>query len=42
LRGVEMIGKIKGVAVINFEKCDIVRHPLVSQIVEAFEKSKEE
>ncbi|OFY36983.1 MAG: phosphate starvation-inducible protein PhoH [Bacteroidetes bacterium GWF2_41_61] len=42
LRGVEMIGKIKGVAVINFEKCDIVRHPLVSQIVEAFEKSNEE
>lgn len=42
LRGVEMIGNLKGVAVINFEKCDIVRHPLVSQIVEAFEKSKEE
>ncbi|MDP3451894.1 MAG: PhoH family protein [Bacteroidales bacterium] len=37
LRGVEMIGKIEGVSVINFEKCDIVRHPLVTQIVKAFE-----
>jgi len=42
LRGVEMIGNIKGVSVINFEKCDIVRHPLVTQIVDAFEKSKED
>ncbi len=42
LRGVEMIENLKGVSVINFEKCDIVRHPLVSQIVEAFEKSKED
>jgi len=42
LRGVEMIGNLKGVSVINFEKCDIVRHPLVTQIVEAFEKSKED
>ncbi|MDP3436348.1 MAG: PhoH family protein [Bacteroidales bacterium] len=42
LRGVEMIGNLKGVSVINFEKCDIVRHPLVTQIVDAFEKSKED
>ncbi len=37
LRGVEMIGSIEGVSVVNFEKCDIVRHPLVTQIVKVFE-----
>ncbi len=42
LKGIELIGSIKGVSVINFEKCDIVRHPLVTQIVNAFEKYKEE
>ncbi|MHC1780461.1 MAG: PhoH family protein [Bacteroidales bacterium] len=42
VKGIEMTGKLKGVSVINFEKCDIVRHPLVSQIVDAFEKSEEE
>jgi len=37
LRGVDMIEKIKGVSVIHFDRGDIVRHPLVSQIVLAFE-----
>ncbi|GAB1473039.1 PhoH family protein [Bacteroidota bacterium] len=42
VKGIEMIGKLKGVSVINFEKCDIVRHPLVTQIVDAFEKEEQE
>jgi len=42
VKGIEMIGKLKGVSVVNFEKCDIVRHPLVTQIVDAFEKEEQE
>jgi phosphate starvation-inducible protein PhoH and related proteins len=38
LRGVELVKKIKGIAVINFETEDIVRHPLVTKIVKAFDK----
>ncbi len=38
LKGVELCGKIKGVSVINFSKEDIVRHALVTKIVNAFEK----
>lgn len=38
VRGVNMIGKIKGVSVVNFDKGDIVRHPLVTKIVMAFEQ----
>ncbi len=41
-KGVEITGKIKGVKVINFGKEDIVRHPLVSKIVNAFEKMEKE
>jgi len=37
LKGVEMVKNIKGVSVITFDREDIVRHPLVSQIVLAFE-----
>ena len=37
-KGIKMLGKIKGIAVINFGVEDIVRHPLVSKIVSAFEK----
>ncbi len=37
LKGVEMIKDIKGVAIVHFDREDIVRHPLVSQIVLAFE-----
>jgi len=40
LRGVELCGGIKGVSVVNFDKGDIVRHPLVTKIVDAFEKSE--
>ncbi len=41
-RGAEITGKLKGVRVINFGKEDIVRHPLVTKIVNAFEKIEEQ
>jgi Phosphate starvation-inducible protein PhoH, predicted ATPase len=41
IKGVNMLSDIKGVAIINFDKEDIVRHPLVTKIVEAFEVTEE-
>jgi len=41
-KSVNIIANIKGVAIVNFEKEDIVRHPLVIKIVEAFEKIDQE
>lgn len=41
-RGVELVKSIKGIAVINFGTEDIVRHPLVTKIVKAFDKYSEE
>lgn len=38
LRGIELLKNIKGIATISFKNADIVRHPLVSKIVKAFEK----
>ena len=38
LKGIELTRNIKGVAAIFFKNEDIVRHPLVSKIVKAFEK----
>lgn len=35
---IEMLRKIKGIAVVEFDKKDIVRHELVGRIVQAFEK----
>ena len=35
---IEMLRKIKGIAVVEFDKKDIVRHELVKHIVQAFEK----
>ena len=40
LRGVEIVKDIKGVAVINFGREDIVRHPLVSKIIKAFDEEE--
>lgn len=40
-QGAELVKKLKGVSIINFDRDDIVRHPLVSQIVLAFEKEEE-
>ena len=38
-RGVDLVKNISGISVINFGKEDIVRHPLVTKIVEAFDKN---
>lgn len=35
---IEMLRKIKGIAVVEFDRKDIVRHELVKHIVQAFEK----
>lgn len=40
-QGLKLLKGIKGIAVINFDTEDIVRHPLVSKIVSAFEKEEE-
>lgn len=40
-QGIKLLKGIKGIAVINFDTEDIVRHPLVSRIVSAFEKEEE-
>lgn len=42
LRGIELVKGIKGISVINFGKEDIVRHPLVSKIISAFESAERE
>lgn len=41
LKGVELLSNIKGVCRIDFGKEDIVRHKLVTKIVQAFEKLEE-
>ena len=38
LKGIHMLENIKGISVIRFTNEDIVRHPLVTKIVDAFEK----
>ncbi len=38
LRGMEILKGIKGISFIHFDKGDIVRHPLVTRIVDAFDK----
>ena len=40
LRGIELTKNIKGVSTIFFKNEDIVRHPLVTKIVRAFEKGE--
>lgn len=42
LRGISLVKDIKGVSVIEFTNEDIVRHPLVSKIVKAFDRNKGE
>lgn len=41
MRGVSLVRNIKGVAVINFGTEDMVRHPLVTKIIKAFEAVEE-
>ncbi len=40
LKGIELTKNIKGIKTITFRNEDIVRHPLVSKIVKAFEKGE--
>lgn len=40
LRGIELTRNIKGIKTITFRTEDIVRHPLVTKIVKAFEKGE--
>ena len=42
LKGIRMLEDIKGIAVIRFGSGDIVRHPLVTRIVKAFDKEERE
>jgi phosphate starvation-inducible PhoH-like protein len=42
LKGINMLKDIKGISTIFFTNDDIVRHPLVTKIVKAFDKAKEE
>lgn len=38
LRGIQIVRDIKGISVVEFGKEDIVRHPIVTKIVDAFER----
>lgn len=42
MRGVKLLRDIKGVSVVEFTNEDIVRHPLVTKIVKAFDSSEAE
>ncbi|MBQ9625270.1 MAG: PhoH family protein [Clostridia bacterium] len=37
----EILGSIDGIATHNFDKADVVRHPLVQKIIEAYERDKQ-
>ena len=38
VKGMELVRNIRGISIVEFGKEDIVRHPLVTKIVDAFEK----
>ncbi|MBP5210450.1 MAG: PhoH family protein, partial [Bacteroidales bacterium] len=40
LKGVSLVKGIRGISVIEFGREDIVRHPLVTKIIDAFEKDR--
>ncbi len=40
VEALKILDNVKGIRIINFDKQDIVRHRLVSRIVEAYDKSK--
>lgn len=42
IKGIDLIKDIKGVKIIRFSNEDIVRHPLVSKIVRAFDKKEKD
>jgi len=39
---VKLFGDIKGISLISFDKNDVMRHPLVSKIINQYEKNKRE
>ena len=40
IHALKILGKIKSISIVEFDKRDIVRHRLVRDIVEAYEKEK--
>ena len=38
-KSIDLLKNIKGVGIIEFEKEDVIRHPLVQKIIEQFEKN---
>lgn len=42
LHAMQILGRIKSISIIEFDKADIVRHRLVREIVDAYEKHAEE
>lgn len=41
-RALELLGRVKGIATVNFDEGDIIRHRLVKEIVKAFGKDNKE
>ena len=39
VRAMEILRHVEGIGIVEFDKRDIVRHPLVKYIVEAFDRS---
>ncbi|MDE5691502.1 MAG: PhoH family protein, partial [Alistipes sp.] len=39
VRAMEILRPVKGIGIVEFDRRDIVRHELVKQIVEAFDRS---
>jgi len=40
VEAVQTLGKVEGIAIVRFEKRDVVRHPLVQRIVHAYEEHR--
>ena len=38
VRAMEILRRVEGIGIVEFDKRDIVRHPLVKYIVEAFDR----
>lgn len=41
VRAMEILRRVEGIGIVEFDKRDIVRHPLVKHIVEAFDRSSD-
>jgi len=42
VRAMELLREVEGIGIVEFDKRDIVRHPLVKHIVEAFDRESEQ